>query len=124
MHVGPDVISCNKGLPLWRNLRVFSLVVPFGQLDRDALRPGEEDELATVEVHDLVQQGDAVCLQASDLLLQIVDREADMIEAEAVQLGDIGIRDRLGMMIPQECPASAPMRQIGRVEEGRISGPS
>jgi CRP/FNR family transcriptional regulator, cyclic AMP receptor protein len=22
------------------------------------------------------------------------------------------------------CPASAPMRQIGRVEEGRISGPS
>jgi (S)-mandelate dehydrogenase len=23
-----------------------------------------------------------------------------------------------------DCPASAPMRQIGRVEEGRISGPS
>jgi hypothetical protein len=23
-----------------------------------------------------------------------------------------------------ECPASAPMRQIGRVEEGRISGSS
>jgi Fe-Mn family superoxide dismutase len=27
-------------------------------------------------------------------------------------------------MILHECPASAPMRQKGRVEEGRISGPS
>jgi putative transposase len=31
---------------------------------------------------------------------------------------------KFGGLDVSECPASAPMRQIGRVEEGRISGPS
>jgi len=30
----------------------------------------------------------------------------------------------IGYLSPIDCPASAPMRQKRRVEEGRISGPS
>jgi hypothetical protein len=33
-------------------------------------------------------------------------------------------REVMRHMMPHDCPPSAPMRQIGRVEEGRISGSS
>jgi DNA replication protein DnaC len=49
--------------------------------------------------------------------LELIDRERRMIERR--------IREaRFPTVKSLDCPASAPMRQKRRVEEGRISGPS
>jgi len=51
--------------------------------------------------------------------MAVYTRYAKVLDAEGKPLS---VRQALGLI--NQCPASAPMRQKGRVEEGRISGPS
>ena len=53
------------------------------------------------------------------LLDQLAGLHWQVIDLDSKQLPSDTFRE-----IFTECPASAPMRQIGRVEEGRISGSS
>src|SRR5262245_60634510 len=55
-----------------------------------------------MEIHDLVAGVKPVRLELGHLGLDVVDREADVVEAELVQVADVGIGHGLGMAIAQQ----------------------
>src|SRR5215470_19958888 len=68
-HVLPSGSSSARRLP------------PLGQLHRDAFRTLDEDQLARMEVHQLVAHGDAVRPEPGHLGLDVVHGEAHVVEA-------------------------------------------
>ena len=75
---------------------------PLGELDGDVLGALQEDELAAVELHHLVAELDAGGGEFRDLRVEVVYGEADVIEAELVELADVGIGDGVGPPVVQE----------------------
>jgi 5-methylcytosine-specific restriction enzyme subunit McrC len=70
------------------------------------------DELASGDRLEILQLRSGIQIRATSWVGRIV-------------LGDLTVTVRPKINgTPLLCPASAPMRQIGRVEEGRISGSS
>jgi hypothetical protein len=76
--------------------------MPLGELDRDIFRSVQEDKLAVVKIHDLVAEPDAGSAQLRDLGFEVVYREADVVEAQLVELGNVGIDNRFGVTIVQQ----------------------
>src|SRR5690349_17517755 len=76
--------------------------MPLGEFDRDTLWPVDEDELPRMEIHDLVSRVETVRLQLRDLLLDGVDREADVVHADLVQVADMRVRQGSGMPVSQQ----------------------
>src|SRR3974390_1324718 len=76
--------------------------MPLRKLDGDAFRPVDENQLAGVKVHDLVARAKAVRLQLADLGLDVIDRKADMVHAELVEVANVRIGQRLRMLISQQ----------------------
>src|SRR5262249_42588669 len=74
--------------------------IPFRQFHGDALRSGKKDQLAVVEVHDLVPKLDAVGFQPVHLGLQVVHGKADMVEPQfgEVPNGRVGERVRVAVL--------------------------
>jgi glycosyltransferase involved in cell wall biosynthesis len=124
----------------------IALVAPLAEAVPPKFYGGTERVVSWL-AEELVRQGHRVTLFAS------ADSEtaADLFVCNAQSLRRAGIRDHLGStlamlrevrhraddfdvihfhvdLLPQalfhDCPASAPMRQFRRVEEGRISGSS
>src|ERR1051326_6829015 len=77
------------------------------KLQRDPFGSGKEHQLAIVKLHDLVAQLDATRTQPANLGLNVFDLEADMVEAELVEPGEITVHNRLRVTIPQELNLNA-----------------
>src|SRR4051812_15708981 len=84
-----------------------SSLIPLGEFDGDALRPVDEDQLSRMEIHDLVAGFETVRLQLCDLLLDGVDREADVVHADLVQIADVRVRQRVRVPVSQELDLGA-----------------
>ena len=54
------------------------------------------------EVHDLVARVETVRLQLCDLFLDVVDREADVVHADLMQIADVRVRQGIRMLVSQE----------------------
>ena len=55
--------------------------MPFCQLQGDAFRSGDEDELSAVKVHNVIPELDAVDLESLHFRFQVVHSEADVVES-------------------------------------------
>ena len=62
--------------------------MPLGELDHGVGGADEEDELAVVEVHRLVAGGEAGGVELGHGGVEVVDAEADVVEAGAGELPD------------------------------------
>ncbi len=58
--------------------------------------------MRALEIHDLVSFCDATRPELGDLGLDVIDRDANMVEAEPVQLATTWITQRPWVDIPQE----------------------
>ena len=66
--------------------------MPLAEFDGDPLWPVDEDELPRVKVHDRVASFETTRFQLCDLLLDVIDREADVVHANLVQIADARVR--------------------------------
>lgn len=71
---------------------------PLCELDGDALRPGNEHELAIVKLHDVIAHLDAGCGEFRHRRFDIVNREAHVIESQSVELPDVRVGHRVRAM--------------------------
>src|SRR5215467_2464322 len=109
-QIGRQPLSTRPGLPVARTQldsrtakrRDALMSQPLRELHRHPFRSGQEHQLAIMKLHDVVAQLDATRTQSSNLGLNVVDRKADMIEAQLVEPGDVTIPNRLGVTVPQE----------------------
>ena len=76
--------------------------MPLGEFNDDPLWPVDEDELPRVKVHDLIASLETARFQLCDLLLDVVDREADVVHADLVQIADLRVRQGIWIPISQE----------------------
>ncbi len=106
----------------------IALVAPLAEAVPPKFYGGTERVVSWLS-EELVRQGHRVTLFAS----AESETAAELFVCSEQSLRRAGIRDHLGSTLAMlrevrhradDCPASAPMRQIGRVEEGRISGSS
>ena len=65
--------------------------VPLREFDGDAFGPVEEHELAGMEIHDLVARLEPARPELGDFGLDVIDRKADVVHAELVEVADVGI---------------------------------
>ena len=88
-----------------------SSLLPLGEFDGDALRAVDEDQLSRMEVHDLVAGFETVRRQLGDFLLDRVDREADVVHADLVEVADMRVRQGIRMLVSQELDLSARLQR-------------
>jgi transposase len=88
----------------------------------------ETGRMAPMLFHGLSQLGlPVVCVesrQAYQALKSLATHKTDRNDARGPSGANRLLQARLCEVPAGTCPASAPMRQMGRVEQGRISGPS
>lgn len=93
---------------------------PLCQFDGDVVGAGQEVEVAVVEAFEFAADLDAVGVEVGDHRFDVIDGEADVVEAELVEPGDGGIAHRLGPPIVQELDLE-PRRGAGE-HQGHVVG--
>jgi hypothetical protein len=76
--------------------------MPLREFDGDAFGTVDEHQLAGMEIHDLIPRLEPVRPELGDFDLDVIDRKADVVPAELVQVTDVRIGQGLGMMVAQE----------------------
>ena len=72
-------------------LRALVRSAPLRQLDGDSVGARHEDEVAVVEAFELAARLDTVRAEVGDHRVDVIDGEADVVEAELVETGDGGV---------------------------------
>lgn len=76
--------------------------VPLGQFDRDTLWTFQEHQTPTVKIEHLVASAKASGFDADEKAVKVVAGKANVVEADATQVGESGIIGRFGLQIMQE----------------------
>ena len=76
--------------------------MPLRKFDGHALGAGKEDQLARMKIHDLVASLEAVGPHLRHFSFDILHRKADVIEAELLEVADMGIVDGRGLPVVQQ----------------------
>src|SRR5215510_12667750 len=94
----------------WRSSNVSSLRLlgmALRQLDGDPFGTAKKHQLAPVKVEHLVSRFDPCCSQPTQLPLQVIDREAYVVESDRAQVLDVGIRHRVRSAVRKQLDFSA-----------------
>ena len=98
----------------------LNVLLSFAQFEREVIGERIRDKIAASKKRGMWMGGvPPLGYWVQDRKLVIVDSEAEIVRSIFRRYAELG-----SVRLLKECPASALMRQKGRVEEGRISGPS
>src|ERR1700726_3773610 len=75
---------------------------PLRKLDGDITGAAQEHQTPIVEIHDLVLRHDALGREPGERGIEVIDRETDVVETEAGQVGFVGILRQGRAVKPQE----------------------